>query len=170
MESNNGNQYVTDAPLVDEFSKLQVNKGTFPVKTKQFAAKIVGIVTEFIVSVFSDYIFILITQNGKPGTIVRETPILTTDSDSKIESFKETGEMFPTGGDEESYGYQTLLGKREDPILEIYSRQLIEKISKSATSCKPVIFSISLEKQPSKEEEKKTFNCISKILMENKIW
>lgn len=42
----------------------------FPVKTKQVAAVIDGIHTEFIMSVFSDRIMISITQLNKLGTVV----------------------------------------------------------------------------------------------------
>jgi len=40
---------------------------------------------------------------------------------------------------------KVLLGKRDDPILHIYARQIIEKIVSSSTSRKPLLLSISLQ-------------------------
>ena len=44
--------------------------------------------------------------------------------------------------------YQTkvLLGKREDPVLHIYARQIIETVCKTSTDRKPLLLAISLHK------------------------
>lgn len=43
----------------------------FPVRTRQEAFTINGVHTELILSAYEDRIFILATQLGKPGTLVR---------------------------------------------------------------------------------------------------
>ena len=42
-----------------------------------------------------------------------------------------------------SFDIQTLLGRRDDPVLHVYARQLIERIS--ASSEKPLLLAIALK-------------------------
>ena len=59
------------------------------------------------------------------------------------------------------YETKTLLGKREDSLLDVYARQIIERIEK--VSNKPLILAISL-----KEEEGRNAKTFSEIL--NKLY
>jgi hypothetical protein len=64
--------------IQEQTSKLFISKGTpevpkeqkFPVKTKQIACIVDGVHTEIIIQVFTDRIFIAITQTDKLGTLV----------------------------------------------------------------------------------------------------
>lgn len=64
------------SPLDEELNeKLAIGAGQpvqkFPLKNTQVAAIIDGNHTEFILSKYSNCIFVMITQLGKPGTIVK---------------------------------------------------------------------------------------------------
>ncbi len=58
---------VQSVPITPGITGIQ----KFPVTTKQVACKIDGIHTEIVLSAYSDYIMIVITQNNKLGTLVR---------------------------------------------------------------------------------------------------
>ena len=79
--------------------------------------------TDIICTTYSDRHFVLITQMKKVGTLIQAW------SDKKSD-----GNYF--------YEMVTLLGRRDDPLLNVYARQIIEKIS--AYSDKPLLLGISL--------------------------
>jgi len=67
---------------------------------------------------------------------------------------------------EPSYDVRILMGRRDDPMMTIYGRQLIELISTTKTeNHKPLLLCLSL-----KDESKATFNSIMQIIRENKVW
>ncbi len=85
-----------------------------------------GISTEIICSTFSDYYLVVVTQIGKFGTIIRAESVEKADG----------GYIF---------SINTLLGKRDDPLLTIYARQIIERIS--VHTRKPLVMAISLKEE-----------------------
>jgi len=117
----------------------------FPVKNKQIAAKIHGIHTEVIMSIYADHYFIVITQNNKLGSLLAAS------------------------SEESSFSIRTLLGKPDEPLQTIYARQLIELISSTSTIPNPLLLAISL--QPTTPQlEKSTFKVLLHIIDQNKIW
>ena len=91
--------------------------------------------TEIISISYTDRHFVTITQLNKFGTLI-EAKVEYIDSNKNI------------------YHIQTLFGKRDDPLLTIYARQIIENIAKysnnnnnnnSITDVKPLLLSIALD-------------------------
>jgi proteasome assembly chaperone 3 len=73
---------------------------------------------------YDDYIHVIISQKNKYGSIL-------------IASFEKSGENNKT------FHIQNLLGRRDDPLINIYARNIIEEISKSSN--KPLMLSICLQ-------------------------
>jgi len=118
----------------------------FPVVTKQFASLVQGEHTEFVLSSFSDHVFILVTQINKIGTMIKARKDLDIEGSS-------------------SYTIHTMLGKR-DPNVEVYARRLIE-ITSSQGCPKPIIVSISLKKD---NNDPQTFKQVISVIAENRVW
>jgi hypothetical protein len=51
---------------------MQQHTASFPIKTKAFSMDVNQKKTDFMIQEFSDTVFVVITQIGKPGTIVSE--------------------------------------------------------------------------------------------------
>jgi len=79
--------------------------------------------TEVIVQSFADRHVVVVTQLRKLGTI------MTAEAVDGLEGRR-------------SYEIHTLLGRRDDALLDVYARQLIEKIA--LTSAKPLLLTIAL--------------------------
>jgi len=85
--------------------------------------------TSLCVQLFPDRIFISITQLGKIGTLLTGTYTENPHADTKY------------------YDTTILLGRRDDPLLNIYTRQLIEKCAGvDPVKARPVLLAISLHK------------------------
>uniref|UniRef100_A0A7S2V894 Proteasome assembly chaperone 3 n=1 Tax=Fibrocapsa japonica TaxID=94617 RepID=A0A7S2V894_9STRA len=107
-------------------------------KTKhhmQSALVINGIKTEILVMYFADKIFIIVTQLKKIGTLVHVQP------------GNEATSVGASMGDRPLGIYDTsvLLGRRDDPLLLIYARQIMEKIC--STLNKPLLLGIALKNE-----------------------
>ena len=63
------------------------------------------------------------------------------------------------------YRMETLLGRRDDPLLNIYARQIIEQISK--TSDKPLLLSVALKPEG---RDTATFQEVLNKLLEIQTW
>mmetsp|Transcript_18747 Transcript_18747/g.24755 ORF Transcript_18747/g.24755 Transcript_18747/m.24755 type:complete len:141 (+) Transcript_18747:77-499(+) len=113
----------------------------------QSAAIIKGIHTDFVITVYDDKIFILVTQLQKIGTLI------------SVES-----ERSALGG---SNGYSTsvLLGRRDDPLLLIYARQVMEQVC--AGVGKPLLLGIALKPEG---RDPQTFESIMNELIRLKKW
>ncbi|QDZ17599.1 proteasome assembly chaperone [Chloropicon primus] len=71
-----------------------------------FSADILGVPTDFAIMEF-DQIMVVATQMGKLGTLLQ----------ARQDSLTQT------------YSVEVLLGRRNDPLLEVLARQLIEKLA-----------------------------------------
>ena len=92
--------------------------------------------TEIVLQLFSDRIFIVITQrDGKLGTLLQCTHAY-----SEIDN-------------SHTYHVETLLGKRDDSLSEVYVRQITERIMKlgNGIDCPPVLLGIALVEASSQE-------------------
>ena len=85
-----------------------------------------GVSTDLLLTLYSDQISISITQSGKLGTIITASVSKSPNNDK---TFYDTG---------------VLLGKRDDPLLSIYARQLIEKSSSVDPLQRSILLSIAL--------------------------
>ena len=97
----------------------------FPLQNKIQVTSELGIVTDIVCTIYSDQYFVVISQNGKFGTMIKATAEYHNDNSAGV-TFETT----------------VLLGQREDTLAHLYARQIIEKLS--TKSDKPVIVSISL--------------------------
>lgn len=89
--------------------------------------------TEIVIQLFSDRIFIVITQlSGKLGTLLQ-----CTHEHSEIDN-------------SHTYHVETLLGKRDDTLNEVYARQITERILKlgeGGVNCPPILLGIALKEE-----------------------
>eukprot|EP00520_Triparma_pacifica_P020011 CAMPEP_0118642338 /NCGR_PEP_ID=MMETSP0785-20121206/5782_1 /TAXON_ID=91992 /ORGANISM="Bolidomonas pacifica, Strain CCMP 1866" /LENGTH=124 /DNA_ID=CAMNT_0006533883 /DNA_START=71 /DNA_END=442 /DNA_ORIENTATION=- len=86
--------------------------------------------TSLSVQLFSDRIFIGVDQLGKIGTLVAANV-----------------DCNPINGNK-TYIVEILMGRRDDPLLEIYARQLIEKCSLMDVGVmRPLLLQISLKEE-----------------------
>jgi len=69
------------------------------------------------------------------------------------------------GASDKIYEVQSLLGKRDDVLLNVYARQIIERIS--ATSDKPLLLALSLKPEGRDAE---TFRDVLNKLFEIATW
>jgi proteasome assembly chaperone 3 len=79
--------------------------------------------TDIICTTYNDRHFVVISQMKKFGTLINAW------AETKADGGK-------------SFDMVTLLGRRDDPLLNVYARQLIEKIS--LVSDKPLLLAVAL--------------------------
>jgi proteasome assembly chaperone 3 len=106
--------------------------GSLPPKERKIEVELDGIKTEILCSSFSNRIVVFITQINKVGTVIN----------AWAEPKSDGGKIYQTS---------VMLGKRDDPLLTIYARQLIEKIS--INSGKPLLLGISLKEEGRSKEQ-----------------
>ena len=69
-----------------------------------------------------------------------------------------------------AFGVTTLMGRRDDEMLEVFARRLIEDISGSATGAgKQLLLAIGLQ-QPGSERSSADFRAILQLVLDNKVW
>ena len=116
----------------------------FPVKSAQTQALICGVPTDFHVSVYGDRVLVIITQNGKPGTLLLAQ--------------RERG-AGGVGGGPGSFTTKVLMGKRDD-YMQVYARRVGEMV---AARCeKPVLLTLCI-KDDSPEVFKETIATLETI-------
>lgn len=99
-----------------------------------------------LISVFKNRVFIVVSQINKVGTI------LSASADAKASGDK-------------IYHITTLFGRRDDPLLSIYARQLIEKISIDCDV--PLLLTISLTEAG---RNPGVFQAIVNKILEVRVW
>ena len=97
----------------------------YPIQKKSHVTSNNGeILTEIISTTYTDRHFVVISQMKKLGTLI----------DTWAETKADGGKTF---------NMVTLLGRRDDPLLNVYARQLVERIS--MVSDKPLLLAIALK-------------------------
>lgn len=117
----------------------------FPVKSKQIVSTIQGLKTEVVQCSYDDHLMIIVTQIGKMGTL--------------LHARKEEGY-----GTAPTFNVSILMGKRDEPLMVVCARQLIEQISKTGGS-RPLILSLGLS-----DHSAETLKELIKVVVDNKIW
>lgn len=117
----------------------------FPVES-EITVDIGGLMTTIKCASFSDQLFITISQKNKFGTIIRASSYTKADG----------GKIFEAN---------VLLGKRDDPLLIIYARQILEKLSPFTN--KPLVLAICLLEEG---RSKACFEGIINQLLEIAVW
>lgn len=97
------------------------------VPTQTFSSAVDGTPTDFVIMEFVDQVMVIATQVGRLGTLIQ----------ARQDQHTRT------------YFIETLLGRRDDPLLEICGRQLIEKLSLTG-STKDVMLWLGLSQVSSK--------------------
>ena len=67
-----------------------------------------------------------------------------------------------------TYAVNTILGMRNDEVLEALALQLMQLIGE--TSNKPLLLSIALKPTEARSISPKVFRAILKLVLENRIW
>eukprot|EP01043_Picozoa_sp_COSAG02_P083038 COSAG02_NODE_21139_length_800_cov_1.253923_1_plen_96_part_00 len=69
-----------------------------------------------------------------------------------------------------AFGVTTLMGRRDDEMLEVFARRLIEDISSSATGAgKQLLLAIGLQ-QSGPERSGADFRELLQLVQDNKVW
>mmetsp|Transcript_9844 Transcript_9844/g.9947 ORF Transcript_9844/g.9947 Transcript_9844/m.9947 type:complete len:145 (+) Transcript_9844:143-577(+) len=141
-------EFSASALLKSADGSTGIDVGKFPPQS-QVSITVNGISTDIVSTNFEDHIFVVITQINKFGTMIK----------AWSENRGEGGKLFET---------QPILGKRDDVILQLYARQIIEKISYVST--KPLLLAISLKQTENNESEISMMKSILTTLYEIANW
>lgn len=106
-----------------------------------------GVPTDFHVSVYSDRVLVIITQNGKPGTLLLAQ--------------RERGASGMASGPG-SFSTKVLMGKRDD-FMQVYARRVAEMVS--AKCDKPVLLTLCV-----KDDSPEVFKAVMATLQSIAIW
>lgn len=113
----------------DPFSNA-ISEGLFP-PSKKIDFEVNGINTEILLQSYDDRVFILISQINKIGNLLNAW-----------------GE--PKSDGNYLYFVQNLIGRRDDPLLNIYARQLVERLF--PLTKKPLVLGITLKEEARSKE------------------
>jgi proteasome assembly chaperone 3 len=119
----------------------------FPVQTRQLRAAIGGCETDILLSGYADRVLIVVTQVGSLGTV--------------MQAEKET-----VLGGGSTYRVETLMGRRDDPMLELCTRQLAERLAE-AECARPLVVCLGLRPSSSSLE---AVRQIVQAVLENPVW
>lgn len=115
--------------------------------TRTHEALVCGVPTRFVLTAYSNRIFVVVTQSDNFGTLIaaqNESP------------------MTPSTC---TYSTKILLGRRDDESLESYARTLCELIYKRNANAGQLLLAISI-----KEHSPETFRGVMKELEANRVW
>jgi proteasome assembly chaperone 3 len=129
-----------------------VPQPSFPMKIQQFAARINNIHTEFVIMYYSNQLFFLVTQLNKLGTIIQ------------VKKYPELSERLSE--EESCFSIRILLGKRNEPTLELCARQLMEIVRNNYPQ-NSIILSIALKEEESQQTKADTLKKILTLLKMN---
>jgi len=88
-----------------------------------FSEDICGVATQFSVMPFSDRVFVVVTQNGKLGTLIQAKPEFSPDLAS-------------------NFATSILFGRRDKPALPIFASQIAEALG--VTDSRPLLLGICI--------------------------
>ncbi|GLC35635.1 hypothetical protein PLESTB_000185700 [Pleodorina starrii] len=96
----------------------------FPVRNRIFARLINGVTTNFVWNLYLDHLLLIITQIGTVGTVISARQDATFDGRT-------------------TFSTSVVLGKRDDPPLELAARQLVQALGELGHS-KPITLCLGL--------------------------
>ncbi|XP_023149240.1 proteasome assembly chaperone 3-like isoform X1 [Amphiprion ocellaris] len=109
-----------------KLQKVVINMAAPIIKSKQAQKEVNGIPTEVVCTEFSNYIFVVLTQYGKIGTLISVTP------DSRSNDISTP-----------SFSTKVLLGK-DEPMTHVCAKNLGMFVSQEAGS-RPVLLGLALK-------------------------
>ncbi|XP_030482959.2 uncharacterized protein LOC115699608 [Cannabis sativa] len=118
---------------------------SFPVTNKNISLEIKGNKTDVVICSYDDHFFVIATQIGTMGTILKAR--------------KDEGMLT-----QPTFDVSVIVGKRDEPMLVVCARQLIEQISLSG-STKSLILALGL-----KDHSVETVKGIVAAVVENRLW
>lgn len=119
----------------------------FPVATREVLCTVGGHPTHVLLSAYADRLLIVATQVGTLGTV--------------LHAEKET-----VLGGGTTYRVETLVGRRDDPLLELCARQLAERVA--AAGCeRPLVVCLGLRPGGSSLEAVRE---IVQAVLDNPVW
>ena len=118
-----------------------------PPPTRAWEATLCGVRTHFVVTLYTNRLFVVVTQAQNMGTLIAASA----DDPLNLTST--------------SYSTRVLLGKRDDEVLEAYARTMVELIIKSQPEAPQLLLAISIEKHSNE-----LFRAVMQQVMENRVW
>ena len=141
-------------------------------RTRSFEATINGVRTHFVLTAYTNRVFVVVTQTQNMGTLVRtpahgpgacncifipcfgvSLPQIMACADDPLN---------PSGT---SYSTRVLVGRRDDEVLEAYARTMVELITKRAPDAGPLLLAVSIQ-----EHSNEVFHAVMRHVEENRIW
>eukprot|EP00002_Diphylleia_rotans_P039475 TRINITY_DN9160_c0_g1_i1.p1 TRINITY_DN9160_c0_g1~~TRINITY_DN9160_c0_g1_i1.p1 ORF type:complete len:140 (-),score=31.99 TRINITY_DN9160_c0_g1_i1:172-591(-) len=126
----------------------QATETPFPLSFQEYSVEIDSTPTFILLEKFANRVFLLITQTGKPGTL--------------IHAKKDEG----SPQEDPTYTVRTMLGERDRPVLEIYARHFVQQMNTDL----PLTLSIALKRLKTIEEtteyDERMFKTISRTLLQ----
>ncbi|GAB4814902.1 hypothetical protein N2152v2_001948 [Parachlorella kessleri] len=104
----------------------------FPVQTREVTVPIAGCETHLLLSGYADRLLVVATQVGTLGAV--------------LQAQKET-----VLGGGSTYRVETLMGRRDDPLLQLAARQLAERLAVEGCE-KPLVLCLGLRQDSSSLE------------------
>jgi hypothetical protein len=164
------------------------------VRTCVHEADVCGVPTRFVLSAYTNRNLVLVTQTDGMGTLVRaararlfEPPQRARENAYRQRTPHASLTLVslpprmphhpprarqihaqadnPIDASSGSYSTRVLLGKRDDEVLEVYARTLVELIGKKCPKPNPLLLSISI-----KEHSQEAFREIMRHVMEHAVW
>uniref|UniRef100_A0A6T5UGU5 Uncharacterized protein n=1 Tax=Polyblepharides amylifera TaxID=1486889 RepID=A0A6T5UGU5_9CHLO len=123
-----------------------MTEASFPVPTQHFAAVLEGEHTEFLITGYDNRVMVMVTQLGRVGTVLQ----------AKCES--------SPGSSGESYTVSSLLGRRDEPLLEICARRMMELLTDSGCR-RPLLLTLGL-----KNHSMGTMKSIIVLVLKHPVW
>ncbi|KAJ3330295.1 hypothetical protein HDU76_006012 [Blyttiomyces sp. JEL0837] len=128
----------------------------FPITHRTGSKAINGHQTDVVISEFSDKIFIVVSQCGRLGG-----QMLLARRDGAANPFAKT--------DEQSISVKTLLGRRDDPLSQVYASHILNKLSAvRSKGNKDLLLSLALKSVEGNDDaetiERSTFEEIINLL------
>ena len=117
--------------------RVQDGKSLFPATNSTSVTNAKGIVTNITCTSYTDRHFVIITQTQKFGSL------LTAWAEDRLDGLSK------------SYESHVLIGKRDDDLLNVFAKQIMQRIA--SQSNKPLLLSIALDEQGRDPE---TFNAV----------
>jgi proteasome assembly chaperone 3 len=141
-----------------------------PPLTRSHTQDVCGVPTKFVLTAYSNRIFVLVSQTDSMGTLVSPhrsshhapMPPYSLHSCGLQINAEADRPLDPTSG---SYTTRVLFGRRDDETLEVYARTLIELISRRAPVAGPLLLAISI-----REHSSDMFKGVMRVVEEQRVW
>jgi proteasome assembly chaperone 3 len=120
---------------------------TMALRESAFEAVVCGVPTRFVLTAYSNRIFVVVTQTHNMGTLIHA------EADN------------PIAAGTTAFSTRVLLGRRDDDVLEVYARTLMEMIHRANPETGPLLLALSI-----REHSQEMFRAILKEVQDHKVW